>query len=752
MADESKRFDVFIVSGGEDAATATALHRGLEERGYRCRHYGADDSQSDLTVTELDERDTIASKCLVLLVSGRCIDAAKNKKKPRIQQELEIAGEQDPPIPILVLVCDGLAPAKFKDVRPKSWAMLAGKKVTAVSTPILERELDALVGSLANLDPPVLGPTPQPANAPSFPRIRRTAKNPAVHIITLVVLCIAFVRLWPFRFGDSPEFSPVGFVAKYLDGVLNLLVCSAAALFSHAFARALKLSAKANPLDEPRQSGRDAVFFAFSMWKLSWVGWLALYLLKVVRDLSDFSDKFRGIKNAINDDSFDLLMVLFSDMNSMCLLIAAWTLMRGHVVTVRFQRRARCFILGIALGDLILWHAGSWIQTGAPRTFYLQHLSMVIAMTAPFLFGRAVRHVYATNTLWILALAYAALQPAAYGLVFLPNGEQVYASFASSGNTTASLNATRDSREFDALAASSQASVAPAPGSGQPNDHSNVVHSDIGLAVQTIVVHTHSPVSIEDFPPKIRRWVREGRAVNEYVITRTMERRSIKGNVVSIRAEPLSRDQIDELMLRFREALGWRESLLLELRLKIKSVIFGLLALLKLALGAAVIAYFCKPPLHTAPLIWTSGPPDQFDVDDNSPILARPWRLLKGLGCQLIEPLVDLRRRWRMTPAEKWAERRQQAAARKRDTEQFISHITDSIRKSLNEDPTPYVQDWKFYHYGQFIVMAILVWILGEFVGWQVVILATSVVALTLGVLLALCRGGRTWSDIGRTD
>jgi hypothetical protein len=263
------------------------------------------------------------------------------------------------------------------------------------------------------------------------------------------------------------------------------------------------------------------------------IAWLAIYGTKVVFAAFDLDASWEN-----------LVLLCLSDLNSVFLFVACVILIRGDAVDIYYYRAVFFqVLLAIAVVDLGFIACGWQITHGERPELFLQFWSSGLAILIPVVFGRAVSHRYHTSSLLFICTFYGALQPLAYGSVFMP-----------------------------------------------PN--------------RPAVILTSQRVTMDAALSKFVEEVPRGDADFEYRI-----RQNADGGV-------LTRKKLDQLLSQFEDYTEGVTRLGVRLHLQFSELVFVLLALLKLAWGAQVLAImrsrpanverltqFCDRPLPHADLV-----------------------------------------------------------------------------------------------------------------------------------------------------
>lgn len=123
------------------------------------------------------------------------------------------------------------------------------------------------------------------------------------------------------------------------------------------------------------------------------------------------------------DQISPFVMILLSDVNSLFMLATFYVLSRGSNVTLQSPGQLLLVFVVIMAGvisvDLLLYKLSEFVFPSFPLLF-IRPWSVALAVSAPYMIGRAFKKRYGTNSVWVFGVAYALCQPLAYGAIFFP--------------------------------------------------------------------------------------------------------------------------------------------------------------------------------------------------------------------------------------------------------------------------------------------------------------------------------------------
>lgn len=355
---------------------------------------------------------------------------------------------------------------------------------------------------------------------------------------------------------DNPLTSHIGVF-------LNLAICSTVFLFSLVFRFLLSRSCGKRSL--------RYVSWAFNCWTVSWVFWIVLYGYML----------YDAMNPGTSPGTTHVIVEILSNLNSATLFLAYYALTRGEALKLPLFRNI-CLLLPLFVlaFDLSVFFLGSTLTNSIRPDIFLYPWSVSAAMFAPFVLGRAFRHRYGTFSVWVLGCTYAVLQPFAYGtaLAYPPAHE---------GLTL------KEELEFKDL--EGQYVVEQIDGTGGSPLYRYTIYGKLGSSYLDVPAKLELDHLLPDgyvIETELSRSDgTEPETFYRYRFTRESRRKRLTGR------------QILALSRALAEQLPLLTVLRVYLQLRLDDVVFYALVLLKLALGATVIATIQAEPTNSANVV-----------------------------------------------------------------------------------------------------------------------------------------------------
>ena len=158
----------------------------------------------------------------------------------------------------------------------------------------------------------------------------------------------------------------------------------------------------------PDHPGWSALAWSFSCWIGAWGVWLVLYMVRLLLDWFQ-----------VDAMVWSPFVQIVSDVNSVCLFLGCYGLTRAGSVQIHFLRWVGVIVLvAVVLFDLVLYFVGWHMSDAQEGDIFLRLWSGGLAIFTPMLFGRVFTYRFKTNSVFLLSIAYGALQPFAYSAAF----------------------------------------------------------------------------------------------------------------------------------------------------------------------------------------------------------------------------------------------------------------------------------------------------------------------------------------------
>lgn len=201
---------------------------------------------------------------------------------------------------------------------------------------------------------------------------------------------------------------------------LNLIVCGLLFVTAKVYEFSLARAQR-----DHKQAGLKYLRDAAHWWSYSWLVWSALYLVRVFEPSIIRTLERMGFDGTAAEGHFlSVVELMLSDLNSLCILYVFYLVSRGPIPEDDEATVQRLFV---AIGCGIFALDGAWVFLGSkllaasrPAVF-LRSSSMCLAIGCMFMLGRALKARFGTNSVWVLTLAYSVLQVFAYGANALPD-------------------------------------------------------------------------------------------------------------------------------------------------------------------------------------------------------------------------------------------------------------------------------------------------------------------------------------------
>jgi len=150
------------------------------------------------------------------------------------------------------------------------------------------------------------------------------------------------------------------------------------------------------------------------LWFVAWLATLVFYVMRVV---------FGYYKYDHADPPWYCVAVPFflSDVNSACLFVSAYAILRGAALDKHASGRVLSVVLiSLVVVDLVFWGIGAigFGNNCRDNTLFMELWSVCVAASAPLFLGIAVMLRYGMRRLCGFAVAYACMQPIAYATAF----------------------------------------------------------------------------------------------------------------------------------------------------------------------------------------------------------------------------------------------------------------------------------------------------------------------------------------------
>lgn len=195
------------------------------------------------------------------------------------------------------------------------------------------------------------------------------------------------------------------------------IVLTASWVFAILFHRACDRQARTRS----ENGGWHILTWSFGVWMVAWMAWFVLYGVKL-------SGQW------LNWDRHTIRMVvgMLSNQNSVWLLFSSYALACGHTWSRNRLTRAAVLVAVLILAfDVALTALGCVMTNGEHPNVFLLPWSAGLSILTPVVLGCAFVCRYKTTSVLFISVFYAALQPFAYGALYLPANRTIRITLAS---------------------------------------------------------------------------------------------------------------------------------------------------------------------------------------------------------------------------------------------------------------------------------------------------------------------------------